>query len=236
MTLDLIRATVVERIELTDRLLIIKLRTREEFSFVPGEYCTFVIGGIERDYSIASAPHEGFLEFFIEKVPGGRVTPQLWDKKIGDTVELRPKAQGTLLLDAAYPNQLMIATVTGIAPFISMLRSYIHTGSGSHRFYILHGASYHNEFGYKDEIERLSRKYTNIVYIPTVSRPQDEKNKGWHGEFGRVNLIVEKYIERFSLEPANTIVYACGHPEMIRDVKKRLGNKGYKLREEKYWE
>jgi NAD(P)H-flavin reductase len=130
----------------------------------------------------------------------------------------------------------MIATVTGIAPFISMLRSYIHTGAGSHRFYILHGASYHNEFGYKDEIERLSKKYTNIVYIPTVSRPQDEKNKGWQGEFGRVNLIVEKYIERFLLEPANTIVYACGHPEMIRDVRERLGNRGYKLREEKYWE
>jgi NAD(P)H-flavin reductase len=50
-----------------------------------------------------------------------------------------------------------------------------------------------------------------------------------------VNSIVDKYIERFSLRPENAIVYACGHPGMIEDVKDNLGKKGYKIKEEKYW-
>jgi NAD(P)H-flavin reductase len=37
------------------------------------------------------------------------------------------------------------------------------------------------------------------------------------------------------LRPENTIVYACGHPGMIEDVKDNLGKKGYKIKEEKYW-
>jgi len=118
---------------------------------------------------------------------------------------------------------------------MSMTRNHLHRGLGSHTFYVLHGASHQDEFAYKDELEKLSREHENIIYIPTVSRPEEERNNGWQGEKGRVNLIVEKYLEKFSLDPKSTLVYACGHPGMIEDVKQRLGSKGYKVKEEKYW-
>ena len=66
-------------------------------------------------------------------------------------------------------------------------------------------------------------------------RPQEEKNDGWTGETGRVNLIVEEYLDRFGLSSESTLVYACGHPEMIEDVKERVTPKGFKVTEERFW-
>jgi NAD(P)H-flavin reductase len=129
----------------------------------------------------------------------------------------------------------MVATVTGIAPFVSMVRNYSQRRLSSQTFYILHGASNKDELAYKDELERLSREHKNIIYIPTVSRPEEERNKGWEGEKGRVNSIVEKYLEKFSLDPKSTLVYACGHPGMIEEVKQVAVSRGYKFKEEKYW-
>ena len=63
------KATLVKRVVITDELMIIWLKCDEEFPFKPGQYCTLGINGIERAYSIASAPHEGDLEIFVELVP-----------------------------------------------------------------------------------------------------------------------------------------------------------------------
>ncbi len=225
-------ARVLERIRLTDQLMIIRIKPEIPFTFKPGQYCTIGVKGIERPYSIASSPHEEAIELLVEIVPEEAV-PGPWQVDVGDTVTIRPRANGVFTLEEGYPNQFMVATVTGIAPLISMIRHYIHLKRNSHRFFVFHGASYHDELAYKNEIEGLSMHNGNIVYVPTVSR-KEERNRGWLGVRGRVNLIVEGYIDRFSLTPKDTIVYACGHPEMVKDVKRRLGSKGFRIKEEEY--
>ena len=75
-----------------------------------------------------------------------------------------------------------------------------------------------------------------LTYVPSVSRPGDERNRGRTGAVGRVNLIVEEHIERLSLVPESTLVYACGHPGMIEDVAARLTPRGFTVKEEKYWQ
>jgi len=235
MASQLPRAKIVERVDLTNDLMIIKVKPEIPLTFKPGQYCTIGLKGVERPYSIVSSPHEQSLELFVELVPEGELTPKLWQVTVGEVLSIRPSAKGVFTFDERYPNQFMVATVTGIAPFMSMIRNYLHRGLGSHTFYVLHGASHQDEFAYKDELEKLSREHENIIYIPTVSRPEEERNNGWQGEKGRVNLIVEKYLEKFSLDPKSTLVYACGHPGMIEDVKQRLGGKGYKVKEEKFW-
>jgi len=232
---ELPKAKIAEQIDLTNDLMIIKIKPEIPFTFKHGQYCTIGLGGVERPYSIVSSPHEESLELFLELVPEGELTPKLWQVKVGDVLSIRPSAKGVFTFDDKYPNQFMVATVTGIAPFISMIRNYLYRGLDSHTFYVLHGASYQDEFAYKDELEKLSREHENIIYIPTVSRPEEERNKGWQGEKLRVNLIVEKYLKKFSLDPKSTLVYACGHPGMIEDVKQRLVSKGYKVKEEKFW-
>jgi len=225
---------VQERRDVTSRLMIVRVNRPEGFTFTPGQSVKLGLQGVRRPFSIASAPHEPWLEFFAELAPGGAMSGRLRVLKPGDTVTLG-KPSGNFLLDRDYSRHLMIATVTGISPFLSMVRDAIHHGRRDHAYYLLHGASYHNEFGYREELERLSLDHPGILsYIPTVSRPDDPANAGWSGERGRVGDIVDRVIARHGLDPASTRLYACGHPAMVDAMEQTYRPRGYAIRTERY--
>ncbi|MBM3946033.1 MAG: ferredoxin--NADP reductase [SAR202 cluster bacterium] len=234
-------AEIVKRVDYTHDLwsLWLKPELPHTFTFKAGQYCTIGREGIERAYSIVSAPHESLIELFIELVPEGELTPKLHKSKVGEKVTFRPSAKGVFTFNPKFTRHLMVATVTGVVPFVSIVRDALHKGLKGfeqHKFHILEGASYHDEFAYDKELEAVSREFPGtFTFIPTVSRPNDPKNSGWPGEKGRVNTLVEKYVEEFKLEPASTLVYACGHPGMIEDVKERLAPRGFTVTEERFW-
>lgn len=228
------KATVVKRQDVTDDLMKLWLEPPQEFqSFKPGQYCTIGIDGIERPYSVVSAPHEALIELFFELIPDKfrtptSLTPMLWKLHEGDHVSMRPKAKGTFLLDLSAETHTMISTVTGIAPFISMLRAMrngYYTLLQSHTwFYVFQGASYCCEFGYDNELETMmydNRKEENlypIAYIPTVSRSNENLNKSWKEQTGRVNEIIEKYFHDMDIRAVQTKIYLCGNQGMIDDL------------------
>lgn len=246
------KAALIKKKVLTNDLFIIWLKPEIEFPFKPGQYCTIGLKGTERPYSIASAPHEELIELFIELVPDQyrtekSLTPMLSELKIGETVSIRPKAKGAFVLDEAIQTQVMISTVTGIAPFISQIRHYFaghYSKTFSKPFYLLQGASYEDEFGYLEEMKE-AEKTGKVVYIPTVSRPKEEKNKNWKGQTGRVNLIVEEVLEKFGILAQESVVYLCGNQAMIDDLgnrkptpEKPLGKlieKRFRVKEEVYF-
>jgi ferredoxin--NADP+ reductase len=229
---------VLERKDFTSDLWVVWIEKPEGFTFKPGQYCTIGSGGIERAYSIVSAPHELPLELFVELVPppDGVLTPLLYELGVGDTVTIRPRAKGLFTFKPDFVNHLLVATVTGIVPYMSYIRDYLRQGLEGHRFYVLQGASYTNEFVYDEEMHGLASEHPDLItYVPTVSRPTEASNKNWTGETGRVNLIVEKYVEKFGLAPEDTLIYACGHPSMIEDVKETMKPRGFQVEEERYW-
>lgn len=234
---------ILGRRELTPDHWLMWIEKPEGFTFKPGQYCTIGSEGIERAYSIASAPHEDRLELFIELVPyeeGGHLTPLLYALKEGDKLTIRPRAKGIFTFNPNFKNHVLVATVTGVVPYISYIRDYLHKGlqdgENGHRFFVLEGASYDDEFGYDDELERYAAEHPDLVtFIPTVSRPDEERNSGWKGEKGRVNAIVEAQVEKLGLGKDDTLIYACGHPGMIEDVKARMIPKGYAVDEERFW-
>ncbi|MBM3945481.1 MAG: hypothetical protein FJ317_08365, partial [SAR202 cluster bacterium] len=131
---------------------------------------------------------------------------------------------------------LMVGTVTGVVPYISIIRQYLHDNQSGHHFYVLFGASYQDEFTYDAELAEYARERPDLVtFVPTVSRPKEARNNGWKGVVGRVNAITEEYAAKFGCTPENTIVYACGHPGMIEDIKARMTPKGYRVEEERFW-
>lgn len=230
-------ARLVERRDVTEDLMVIKLEPSEPFNFRPGQYCTLGLGKIERAYSIVSAPYEKYLEIFVELVPDGELTPRMWDLKLGDCMSLRPKAKGLFTLGRKMHHHFMLATVTGVAPSVSIVRQYLHDGvDEGHVFYIMYGASYVDEFAYDTEFNQLVKKHPETVkFVPTVSRPTEARNAGWDGVTGRVNTIAEEYLKKFNLPKDDTKVYACGHPGMIEDVKEKLGSKSWNFIEERFW-
>ncbi len=230
--------TITYREDITHDLWKVWIEKPEGFQFKPGQYCTIGVDGIERAYSIVSAPYEDDLELFVELVPppDGNLTPLLHEMGVGKTVTIRPRAKGIFVLNPSLPNHLFVATVTGVVPYVSIIRQYLHDGMTGHNFHVLMGASYADEFAYDEELQRLSEEHPEfITFVPTISRPDEEPNANWKGEKGRVNMIVEAYAERAGLTPEDTIVYACGHPGMIEDVKDRMIPRGYKVEEERFW-
>ena len=248
-----IKGILVKKKEITKDLFILWIKPSHPLLFEPGQYLTLGKDGIERPYSIFSSPHEENIEIFLELVPKSLTTekslsPKLFSLKLGDDVDIRPRTRGKFVLETEAETHIMLATVTGIAPFISMVRAYLH-GHYKQKFekpwYIFHGASYQDEFGYTQELTQATQT-GKIIYIPTISRPQDPRNQGWKSTTGRVNLIIDDYLKKYTLIPNNkTMAYLCGNKGMIE----YLGNKrvkpdlplgklvqaGYKVREEVFF-
>ena len=234
----LMTARITKRVDITHDLWQIWVKPEVPFAFKPGQYCTIGVDGLERPYSIVSAPYEDEIELFIELVPApdGRLTPVLHDLGEGAELTIRPRAKGLFFFKEDYRDHLMVATVTGVVPYVSILRQYLHEGREGHRFFLLVGASYDDEFTYDGELQRLADEYPDFIkFVPTISRPGEEKNASWTGETGRVNTVVGKYVGEFGLKPENTLIYACGHPGMIEDVKVHAAETGFDFQEERFW-
>lgn len=236
-TVNLPRAKLVERIDYTDDLMVIRMEPQGfDFNFKPGQYCTLGLQGIERAYSIVSAPHEPCLEIFVELVPEGGLTPLMWQMQVGDTMSIRPRPKGIFLMDSSVSQHLMLGTVTGVAPFVSIIRDHLHYGRAGHHFYVLEGASYHDEFVYDAELTELAAAHPDAVtFVPAISRPTEERNAGWQGAAGRLNNIVGDYLGKFNLPKDDTLIYACGHPGMIETSREIVTADGWRWTEERFW-
>ncbi|MAP56294.1 MAG: hypothetical protein CL697_00980 [Chloroflexi bacterium] len=243
MTLNVVKgkfmwAKLTKKEQLTEDLWKMWLKPEEKFDFKPGQYCTIGSGGIERAYSIASSPDEDQIELFIELVPppDGNLTPLLNELNVGDTVTMRLRAKGIFVLKPEFKNHVMVGTVTGVAPYVSMMRKHLKESESSDKnFIILEGASYLDEFGYDEELMLLDKSNNNVTFEASVSRPDEERNDSWTGYKGRVNNILLDRLDEWGLNPSETIVYACGHPGMIEDVKEKLENSDYTFLEERFW-
>ena len=243
MTLNVVKgkfmwAKLTKKEQLTEDLWKMWLKPEEKFDFKPGQYCTIGSGGIERAYSIASSPDEDQIELFIELVPppDGNLTPLLNELNVGDTVTMRLRAKGIFVLKPEFKNHVMVGTVTGVAPYVSMMRKHLKESESSDKnFIILEGASYLDEFGYDEELMLLDKSNNNVTFEASVSRPDEERNDSWTGYKGRVNNILLDRLDEWGLNPSETIVYACWHPGMIEDVKEKLENTDYTFLEERFW-
>lgn len=239
---------LVERIDFSDDLALFRFRADESIDFTPGQYATLGVhpDGMKRPllrtYSIASAPYEETLDFFIELVDEGQLTPQLWAVSTGDQIWMRKKIVGRFTLDTACRQHVFAATVTGVAPYVSILRDQIQALDAGrldvpHDMLIIHGASHSWELGtYLDELSSTAEQYDWLTYVPTVSRPWDETD--WSGEVGRVEDILRKHADAAGFDRDSTAVYTCGHPQMIDKTQAILERAGFEsdhVHEEKYW-
>jgi NAD(P)H-flavin reductase len=104
---------------------------------------------------------------------------------------------------------------------------------------MLHGCSYVDELGYREELEAWERERSYpVTYVPTISRPDDERNAGWEGRRGRVEHVVADVCHDLGLRADRTVVYICGNPEMILNVERVLMDRGFPefhVKKELYW-
>lgn len=246
MTDKHVRASVVARRDISSDLWIVRLHPEEKIAFTPGQYVTVGLPGperlVERPYSVASSPQDEELEFFLELVPGGHLTPHLYDVPVGGHAYVRRAAKGRFLFDdkSGRAHHFMVATVTGAAPYVSMLREMAERREEGrpvpYRIAMLHSASIARDLGYCEELSEYGRRYPWFTYIPTVSRPWLDPS--WSGELGRAEDVLRKHLDNRGFYPAHTTVYVCGNPNMIENVKTVLQRAAFPnefVKQEVYW-
>ena len=247
----MLNATVVNRLDLTKDLLFLYIKPDYIIpDFLPGQYVALGLPDVKQDgeklklikraYSIGSAPSEkGFYEFYIAIVPDGMFTPLLCQIKPGDRIFVAPKVTGTFTLKNAPQNSnlILVSTGTGIAPFMSMLRTP-QTWINGRRISIVHGVRYESDLAYADELISLNKADKRLSYYPIVSRAAET----WQGERGYVQRFFKEKI--IKLDPSKDHVYICGNPAMIEEMQALLAEIGYtehskkqpgNLHLEKYW-
>jgi len=241
------RARILTRVDFSEDLWVIRVDPGGEFRFTAGQYATLGVQTpakvVERPYSIVSSPYEKEVEFFIELVPQGELTPLLYKLQVGDEMTFRKAAKGRFTLDtkSGRTNHLLLCTVTGIAPFVSYVRTLYRDWKegkfkGEHKLFLIEGASRSWEFGYHDEMAQFAAEVPWLTYIPTISRPWEDPN--WKGELGRVDDLVRKYTDMWGMSVATTSAYLCGHPTMIENGKGILRRRGWTketMKEEVYF-
>jgi ferredoxin-NADP reductase len=215
---------LLARREIAPGLLQLEVSRPRGFQYRAGQHVKLGVGGVLRTYSLVSAPHQSELEFFVEVFPGGRLSERLRSLAPGAALTVGERAKGKLRPDAGRPVQLLVATGTGIAPYVSLLRDHLHRGPAGRRFVVLHGASHADELGYHEELAAMATRHPDtITYVPTVSRPDGPRSRGW------VERVAGPLVARLGSTPADTAVFACGNPGMVRNIAEDFRRRGFRV-------
>ncbi len=242
-------ATVNGKILLTPDLMILRVRTdtpRDKFE--AGQFTTIGLLAseprsansiltldqlpadslIKRPYSIASANHQTQdFEFYISQVKSGQLTPRLFALSQGSRMWIDEEILGVFRLNDTPKgcNIVMVATGTGLAPYISFLRSHIKDHQDI-KLAVLHGAAYPWDLGYYSELTFIQNAFDNFYYFPTLLKA----DKNWNGLTG----YIEKHLENGILEsvgieinPEKTHFFLCGNPKMVESVSNFLAKYNY---------
>jgi ferredoxin--NADP+ reductase len=204
---------------------------------------------IKRAYSIASSSlAREYLEFYIALVQSGALTPRLLALNVGDRVWLGRKITGIFTLESVPPDChiIMIATGTGLAPYVSMMRTVLAQPT-QRRFVVVHGARHSWDLGYAAEMISFKRLRSQFEYLPLVSRPEEEPVP-WRGLVGHCQDVwKDRHIDRLwgsRPKPEDTHVFLCGNPGMIEEMLSLLTSEGFRQHQrrspgqvhtEKYW-
>ncbi|MFC1766007.1 ferredoxin--NADP reductase [Planctomycetota bacterium] len=188
---------------------------------------------IRHMYSIASSPvNRLFLEFYIALVPDGKLTPRLFNLKIGDRIWMSEKAAGTFTLEQVPQDAdvILVATSSGLAPYISMLSTHLKV-MGKRRVAVLHSVRHSWDLGYRSILMTMQHLRDNFTYVPLVSRLQQEPVP-WQGAAGHIqDLWKNGTMDRiwgFHPTPENTHIFLCGGANMIEEMAALLAQDGFK--------
>lgn len=223
----------------TDRLFSFRITRPQSLRFRSGEFVMIGLPNAEkpvfRAYSVASPNWDEELEFFSIKVPDGPLTSHLQKIVPGDTVIMRQKATGTLVLDALTPGKrlFMISTGTGIAPFASVIRDP-ETYEKFERVILTHTCRDKAELTYGQELvaalkdDPLIGELTEgrVTLYNSTTREQSQCMGRITALIGSGKFYTDLGIDK--LDPETDRIMICGSMHMLKDVKELVEGLGFR--------
>jgi ferredoxin-NADP reductase len=193
--------TLETRRFLTEDTFEVSFRAPEDFRFIPGQRIRLHQGQLSREYSIISDPGARCISLCIRMIKGGRFSVLLAAMQPGARFPFSGPS-GHFIFQPSERAPVLVATGTGIAPFVSMV------STGLTGFTLLHGIRDEQETYYRDRFEAVARQY-----VPCVSGKSSDAPLSPHVFQGRVTDFLQD-----RLPPAPYDFYLCGRREMVRDA------------------
>jgi propane monooxygenase reductase component len=207
---------------LSDSLWSLQLELPSPIEFYAGQYIEVEAPGRMgnwRCYSVATSPtNSSSVELVVKRIVGGTFSDQIERLAHGSELAIRGPYGMSYLREGDRPI-LLVATGSGIAPLMSILR--YSAAAGLHRdFQLYYGARRQGELIFLDELRALEGRLSRFTFNPTLSAP--DASDRWSGAVGRVTKVLQRKI----LDANPYDAYICGQPEMCESVSTLLLAKG----------
>lgn len=220
----------------TDALFSFKTTRPPDYRFVAGQYARLGLpsggGMLWRAYSIVSAPHEDYLEYYGVLVPDGAFTSILKDIKPGDTIWTDKQSFGFMTPERFIDGDdlWMLATGTGLGPFMSILRDS-PAWKRFQRLIVVHCVRHAAELGYQEQLFALRNTHfsgtADLKIIQCVTR---EPSPGPGQLAGRITTLLNNGLLEQAAGVPMTVessrIMLCGNPEMIEETRRILHQRG----------
>ena len=230
--------TVVHKQVWTEGLFTIRIAVPDVTPFLPGQFLQLAVfpeghdGDVDklinRPYSVAS-PHANELEFFIVVVEDGELTPKLWALEEGASVQVAQRAAGSFTLKKTPEAETLwlVATGTGLAPYIAMLRTE-EPWESYKNIVVIHGVRHFADLAYTEELKAFEEKYPGrFKLVQSLTREEADGTLN-----GRIPGLFENgEIEKqtgFECRVDNSAVLLCGNPAMLDSMEEVLGKREMK--------
>lgn len=234
------RQTLLDVQPLTPSLFSLRTTRDAGFRFRAGQFARLGVTKADgsvvwRAYSMVSSPFDEYLDFYSIVVPGGEFTSELSRLREGDELLIDRQAFGYLTLDRFVDGRdlWLLATGTGIAPFLSILQDF-EAWERFDSIKLVYSVRESRELAYQSLIAGLEQRdyladYAGkLQFIPVVTREQHPGALN-----GRITTLIEKgELERaagLELTPEHSRVMLCGNPQMIDDTRQVLKARGLNL-------
>lgn len=223
----------------TDKLISVRTTRNVSFRFQPGQFARIGIasgsgGTIWRPYSMVSANYDEHLEFFSIIVPNGAFSTKLAQASVADSIYVEKQPYGYLTTSRFVGGQdlWMLATGTGVAPFISILRDP-EIWAQYDNLVLAYSVRNTSELAYRNEIAAIAQEEPfvehghKLHFVPTVTRESAP------GMLNRrlTDLLQDGELERhigFPIDAGRARILICGNPQMLDDVRQVLTARGFR--------
>lgn len=176
--------------------------------YLPGQHMRMHLGdGTTRNFSMASAPRGGTIDFHVRRISGGRFTDGLLKRlAAGDPLDIELPLGTFFLRRQDYRPLVMVATGTGLAPIKSMLESLLDDPDCP-SVSLYWGMRTASDLYLRDQILDWGGRLRDFNFVPVLSRADDS----WRGRRGHVQHAVVEDLGDLSQHA----LYLCGSPRMI---------------------
>jgi ferredoxin/flavodoxin---NADP+ reductase len=225
----------------TESLFSFRTTRDRGYRFVPGQFARLGVrdpgtGGIVwRAYSIASANYDEHLEFFSVVVPGGAFTSRLSKLREGDPIFVERKSYGFLTTDRFVQGRdlWMLATGTGLAPFLSILHDFA-TWEGYDNLVLVQSVRTQPELAYEDLIRGFEKSdyYAQFAHKLRYSRIVTREPVPGTLRDRVTKLLASGVLEEnvgLKLDHDRSRIMLCGNPDMVEDSRRILVERGFRM-------